>query len=299
MVFSCINCNYETDDKSKWERHLLTKKHNTIDLTKNEKIQLQKEKLELQKKKLELQKIKEENKRIKEEQKELRLNKKEQEHLALQHLKLEEKRIAQEKLLELQKNKMEQKRIKEEEEKEQKRIKEETKRIKEEQKNNPINWDDLVYDNIKTDISFNFKSMILHKNSYFFEELLISILKNPKLRCMRFKDNDLELFNEEWKTHMFPDDDDLKYDINDVLERLKEIGSEFSDAIKYKHQYGIACNMSMNEGVRLKTLTQIIKNASIGFDFFYEKVKEEDDRKQKRIMQERGETLGESLEEKE
>jgi hypothetical protein len=255
-MYNCEKCLYETDDKSKWERHVKTKKHNSVDVIKNEKIQLEKDKLEYKRIQLELQKEK----------------------------------------LELQKNKMEQKRIKEEEEKEQKRIKEETKRIKEEQKNNPINWDDLVYDNIKTDISFNFKNMILHKNSYFFEELLISILKNPKLRCMRFKDNDLELFNEEWKTHMFPDDDDLKYDINDVLERLKEIGSEFSDAIKYKHQYGIACNMSMNEGVRLKTLTQIIKNASIGFDFFYEKIKEEDDRKQKRIMEERGEPLGESLE---
>lgn len=294
MVFSCVNCNYETDDKSKWERHLLTKKHNTIDLTKNEKIQLQKDKIQMQKDKIELQRIKEENKRIKEEQKELRLNKKEQEHLALQHLKLEEKRIAQEKILELQKNKMEQKRIKEEEEKEQKRIKEEEKRILEEKKNNPINWDDLVYDNIKSDISFNFKSMVIYKNSYFFEELLIAILKNAKLRCMRFKDNELELFNEEWKTHMFPDDDDLKYDINDVLERLKEIGSEFSDAIKHKHHYGLACNGCITPNIRLKTLTQIIKNASIGFDFFYEKVKEENEKKHDKIMKER-----EPLEEKE
>lgn len=292
MVFSCINCNYETDDKSKWERHLLTKKHNTIDLTKNEKIQLQKDKLELQKNKIELQRKKEENKRIKEEQKELRLNKKEHDHLALQHLKLEEKRMAQEKLIELQKNKMEQKRIKEEEEKEQKRIKEETKRIKEEEKNNPINFDDLVYDNIKTDISFNFKSMILYKGPYFFEELLISILKNPKLRCMRVND-DLEIFNDEWKTHMIPDDNDLKYDIEYVLERLKDIGSEFNDAIKYHHQYGIACNMPLNAGVRLKTLKQIIKNASIGFDFFYEKLKEEDEQKQNKILKER-----EPLEEK-
>lgn len=276
MMYNCEKCDYETHDKSKWEKHIKTKKHNTNDLIKNEKLQLEKDKLELQKNKFELERIKEENKRIKEEQKELRLNKKEQEHLALQHLKLEQKRI------------------KEEEEKEQKRIKEETKRIKEEEKNNPINWDDLVYDNIKSDISFNFKCMVLYKNSYFFEELLIAILKNPKFRCMRFKDNVLELFNEEWKTHMIPDDDDLKYDINDILERLKEIGSEFSDAIKHKHHYGLACNGCITPNIRLKTLTQIIKNASVGFDFFYDKVKEEDEKKHDKIMKER-EPLGNIL----
>jgi hypothetical protein len=196
--------------------------------------------------------------------------------------------------IELQKNKMEQKRIKEEEEKEQKRIKEDEKRIKEEKKNNPINWDDLIHDNIKSDISFNFKSMVLYKNSYFFEELLIAILKNPKLRCMRFKDNDLELFNEEWKTHMFPDDDDLKYNIEDVLERLKEIGSEFSDAIKHKHHYGLACNGCITPNIRLKTLTQIIKNASVGFDFFYEQQKEKEEERETKIMKDR-ESLGNIL----
>lgn len=254
MVFNCEKCLYETDDKSKWERHIKTKKHNTIDLIKNDKLQLEKEKMEYKRIQLELQKDK----------------------------------------LELQKNKMEQKRIKEEEEKEQKRIKEEEKRIKEEKKNNPINWDDLVYDNIKSDISFNFKSMVLYKNSYFFEELLIAILKNTKLRCMRFKDNDLELFNEEWKTHMFPDDDDLKYNIEDVLERLKEIGSEFSDAIKHKHHYGLACNGCITPNIRLKTLTQIIKNASVGFDFFYEQVKEKEEQHQEKILKER-ETLEEKV----
>jgi hypothetical protein len=253
-MYNCEKCNYETDDKSKWERHIKTKKHTTIDLIKNDKLQLEKEKMEYKRIQLELQKDK----------------------------------------LELQKNKMEQKRIKEEEEKEQKRIKEETKRIKEEKKNNSINWDDLVYDNIKSDISFNFKSMVLYKNSYFFEELLIAILKNPKLRCMRFKDNDLEIFNEEWKTHMIPDDDDLKYDINDVLERLKEIGSEFSDAIKHKHHYGLACNGSITPNIRLKTLIQIIKNASVGFDFFYEQVKEKEEKYQEKILKER-ETLEEKV----
>lgn len=267
MSFKCDKCNYETADAGNWDKHIKTKKHNGLSLTKSI--------TPIQEAKLEQQKIRDESK------------------IKLERDKMEQKRILEEKRIELQKNKMEQKRIKEEEEKEQKRIKEETKRIKEEEKNNPINFDDLVYDNIKTDISFNFKSMILYKGPYFFEELLISILKNPKLRCMRFND-ELELFNDEWKTHMIPDDDDFKYDIEYVLDRLKEIGSEFNDAIKYHHQYGIACNMPLNAGVRLKTLKQIIKNASIGFDFFYDKLKEEDEQKQNKILKER-ETLEEKL----
>ena len=268
MTFNCEKCNYETADAGNWDKHIKTKKHNGLSLTKSI--------TPIQEAKLEQQRLRDEAK------------------IKLERDKMEQKRILEEKRIELQKDKLEKKRIKEEEEKEQKRIKEEEKRIKEEKKNNPINWDDLVYDNIKSDISFNFKSMVVYKNSYFFEELLIAILKNPKFRCMRFKDNDLELFNEEWKTHMFPDDDDLKYNIEDVLERLKEIGSEFSDAIKHKHHYGLACNGCMTTNVRLKTLTQIIKNASVGFDFFYEQVKEKEEQHQEKILKER-ETLEEKV----
>jgi len=248
-MYNCDKCNYETHDKTKWERHILTKKHNSIN------------------QKMELEKLKLEQKQINDERK----------------LKLQEAK------LDLEKDKLEQKKKKDEEERKLKEMKELLKVQKELEKTKTIIWDDFCYDNIKSDISFNFKQTILSKKDTFFEELLIAILNNPRFRCMRVIDNELQIFNDKWITHMFNqvDDDDLRYDMKDVLERLKEIGSEFNDALKYKHQYGLACNGSTNPNVRLKTLKQIIKNKDLGFDYYFEQMKEKEEIRTKKILEER------------
>ncbi len=191
--------------------------------------------------------------------------------------------------MQLQREKLEQKKKKDEELLKIKQMKEEAKILKEQEKTKIINWDDFCYDTIKTDISFNFKHLIISKKDNFFEELLIHILEVPRFRCMRIVDNELQVFNDTWTTHMFnmTEDDDLKYDMKDVLERLKEIGSEFNDALKYKHQYGFACNGSTTENIRLKTLKQIIKNKDLGFDFYYDQLKEEQEQRNEKILRER------------
>ena len=248
--FICDKCSYETTDKGNWNKHLTSKKHNMS----------QKGLTPIQEAKLQLEKEKIEQKRVNEERK-----------LKLQEEKLEQKKKKDEELIRL------------------KEMKELAKLHKESEKTKIINWDEFCYDNIKSDISFNFKQTILSKKDNFFEELLIAILDNPRFRCMRVIDNELQIFNETWETHMFGqiDDEDLRYDMEYVLEKLKEIGSEFNDRLKYKHQYGFACNGSTNPNVRLKTLKQIIKNKDLGFDFYYEKMKEEQEKRTNKILEER------------
>jgi len=216
--------------------------------------------------------------------------------MELEKQKLEQKQLndarklkLQEDKLQLEKEKLEQKKKKDEELIKIKEMKELAKIHKEAEKTKIINWDDFCYDTIKSDISFNFKQTIISKKDNFFEELLIAILDNPRFRCMRVIDNELQIFNETWETHMFgqTDDEDLRYDMEYVLEKLKEIGSEFNDRLKYKHQYGFACNGSTTATIRLKTLKQIIKNKDLGFDFYYEKMKEEQEKRTNKILEER------------
>ena len=248
--FVCDKCSYETTDKGNWNKHLSSKKHN---MSQKGLTPIQEAKLQLEKE------------------------------------KMEQKRVNEERKLKLQEEKLQLKIKEKEEERKIKEMKELLKIQKEVEKTKTIIWDDFCYDNIKTDISFNFKQTILSKKDTFFEELLIAILNNPRFRCMRVIDNELQIFNDKWITHMFNqvDDDDLRYDMKDVLERLKEIGSEFNDALKYKHQYGLACNGSTSENVRLKTLKQIIKNKDLGFDYYFEQMKEKEEIRTKKILEER------------
>jgi hypothetical protein len=266
-MYNCEKCNYETHDKTKWERHILTKKHNSI----NQRMELEKQKLE--------QKQLNETRKLKLQEDKLQLEKE----------KLEQKKKKDEEERKLQEEKLEQKKKKDEELIRLKEMKELAKIHKESEKTKIINWDDFCYDTIKSDISFNFKQTILNKKDNFFEELLIAILDNPRFRCMRVIDNELQIFNETWETHMFGqvDDEDLRYDMEYVLEKLKEIGSEFNDRLKYKHHYGLACNGSITTNIRLKTLKQIIKNKDLGFDFYYEKMKEEQEKRTNKILEER------------
>ena len=208
-MFNCVCCNFVSNNKSTLKRHTDTQKHEKCLLSYN--IKQEKEAKEAKKDAELLLKRKEK------QEKEAKKDAKEVELLLLKKQEKQEKEVKEVELLLLKKQEKE------------------AKEKEKENKNNAIDWRDLYYKNIKDIINFNWKLEI--NGNHFFSNLLIAIVTNEKLNCVRFKNNKYEMWEETdngyiWNNKSF----DEEYDFNDIAHRLKDIMYDCPLISSYNHK---------------------------------------------------------------
>jgi len=150
----------------------------------------------------------------------------------------------------------------------------EAKKKQEEEDNKPYEtdfvFDDTNFLTISKMMDFNFKhNMIPKHRKYLIHKLLKSMLDVPKLRCFRINNGNVEMFNGEWLSHSCGcvDDDDLKYNMKDILHYLINFAKNYPDYHQYRNPFRIEVENSLgqHDNVRLKELKRILECNDVSF----------------------------------
>ena len=251
IFYVCDHCDYTTEKKDKYNRHLETAKHNkNVELfNKNKEKETKKAEL-LQKKQEKEDKELAKNaellqKKQEKEDKELAKNAellqkalekkqkeedKKQKEIAKNADLLEKKLIKQQRDAEI---------LIEKEQRALKNAKREAKQAKQEEKQElkeiakiakekaliedaiAIDWNDCHYNNIKDILKFNWLKEI--EGNHFFSNLLLAIVSNEKLNCCRMKDKKYEVWDRnecKWISSFMEDEytfDDVAYRLLDMM----------------------------------------------------------------------------------
>ena len=292
-MFMCDTCQYSTEDKSNYNRHIRSKSHlvkeqeKLTGKTKEEDLKEQKrlEKAQKQLEKIQLDKekfaIKMQLERDKMEAKAKADAVKAEAKAKAEAEKMELRRQESEKRYKLQAEQEERLREKQRVKAEAlKKIEDEklaileAKQKQEEEDKQPYDvdyvFDETNFLNISKMMDFNFKHHMIPKHrKYFIHKLLKAFLDVPKLRCFRINSGNLEFYNSEWQTHSCGcvDDPELQYEMKDLLYHLINFSRCYPDYNQYRNPFRVEVENTLGESptVRMKELKRILECNDVSF----------------------------------